>query len=220
MEALLRADFWHTLTRLGEAQILLPAFGAFSAWTATRLKGVRSAVAALLAVGTAASLTLATKVAFLGFGLGWPALDFTGISGHSMFAAAVLPLLLARCVGAGTRPLAVAAGGALAVLIGISRLAVHAHSMSEVLSGLAVGGTAAAVALRWQSREPASSRVPRLLLAGLLAWMSITPAAAPPSPTHGWVVRLSLAVSGRDASYTREQMHRDAAAGTAAAGAR
>ncbi|UUX96209.1 phosphatase PAP2 family protein [Aquabacterium sp. J223] len=216
MDALLRADFWHTLTRLGEAQILLPAFGAFSAWTAARLKAVRSAVAALLAVGAAGSLTLATKVAFFGYGIGWPALDFTGLSGHAMFSAAVLPLLLARCVGPQGRPLAVATGVALAALIGVSRLAVNAHSMSEVLSGLAVGGGAAAVALHWQNREPASARVPRLLLAGLLAWMAITPAAAPPSPTHGWVVRLSLAVSGRDVPYSREQMHRDAAARAAA----
>ena len=29
---------------------------------------------------------------------------------------------------------------------------------------------------------------------------------APPSPTHGWVVALSLWVSGRDVPYTREDL--------------
>ena len=44
--------------------------------------------------GTISWTTTASKVAFIGWGLGLSALDFTGISGHAMIASAVYPLLL------------------------------------------------------------------------------------------------------------------------------
>jgi hypothetical protein len=53
------------------------------------------------------------------------------------------------------------------------------------------------------------SRPPAWLGVVLLAWLLSLPVGAPPSQTHNWVVRLSLAVSDRPAPYTRAQMHRD-----------
>jgi membrane-associated phospholipid phosphatase len=200
-------SFWNTVTRLGEAQILLPALLVVSGWLALRSAAPRTAAWWLALTALAALVTTATKVAFFGWGVGYAPLDFTGISGHAMFAAAVLPLL-AHAAFADRAPrgrrAALAAAYALAALIALSRVATGAHSVSEVLLGFALGALASAAAVVLAAAPP--SRAPRVLLVGLLAWMVATPAGAPPSPTHGWVISLSLALSGREAPFTREMM--------------
>ena len=68
-------SIWPVVTRLGEAQILLPAALALCAWMAFR-PSARPLVAWWLALLTLATLvTTLTKVAFLGWGLGSAALD-------------------------------------------------------------------------------------------------------------------------------------------------
>jgi membrane-associated phospholipid phosphatase len=200
-------DWWHLLTRLGEAQILLPA-AAVAVLALLRRAPGRVLVAwwaGLLALAVA--LTTASKVAFIGWGLGSPALDFTGISGHAMFAAAVFPLLLGAMVprlGGGAAP-AVAAGIALSLLVGVSRLQVQAHTLSEVVAGLALGGAVSAAVL-WRTRLPSVriSAWPALLV---LLWFVATPTQAPPSRSHDMVTRLALSLSGHKVPYTRATLH-------------
>lgn len=146
--------FWPLLTRLGEAQILLPAALVAAFALQRRPEGRPLALWWLLLIATAALLTTASKVAFIGWGIGWPELNFTGISGHAMFAAAVYPLLLgtlASRLPPLARQLAIGAGCALALLVGLSRIKVGAHSGSEVLAGLLVGAVASALALCQES---------------------------------------------------------------------
>lgn len=200
--------FWHSLTRLGEALILLPAALLLMVWL-VRVHDTRKALCWLGAVIVAAFLTTVTKIAFLGWGVGIAAFDFTGVSGHTMFAAAIYPLLARTAVGTSKRhwqQLATAGGVLLALLIGVSRVMVHAHSWSEVIAGLAVGFGATAVAMML-ARVP-HSRPPRWVLACVALWLAAMPATAPASPTHGLVIRLALALSGRDVPYTREDLHR------------
>ncbi len=201
---------WSVLTRLGEAQILLPAMLLAVAWLAWRRGAVRLATIWLLATLLAALLTTASKVAFIGYGLGLAALDFTGISGHAMFAAAIVPPLTTLCAGGlppRWRAVGVVAGYGLAAAVAVSRVMVGAHSWSEVLAGFALGSLASAVVLR-------GGQLPRLALqrwapVALLAWLVLTVGQAPPPRTHDWVTRLSLASSGRPIPYSRSQMHRD-----------
>ena len=198
---------WQLLTRLGEAQILLPA-AAVAVLALLRRPPGRALVAwwaALLAV--AVLITTVTKVAFIGWGVGWPALDFTGISGHAMFAAAVFPLLLGAVVPslAGGAAPAVATGAALALLVGVSRLQVHAHTLSEVLAGLALGGAVSAAVL-WRTRLP-PMRVSAWPLLLVLLWLTATPTQAPPSRSHDMVTRLALALSGHTVPHTRAELH-------------
>jgi membrane-associated phospholipid phosphatase len=201
---------WHLVTRLGEAQILLPAMFASLLWLVLVARAPRTALWWLAATAVAASITTATKVAFFGHEVGYAPLDYTGISGHAMFAAAVLPVL-AGIVAAGAGPrwrlAAVAAGYGLAAVIAYSRLAVGAHSAFEAVAGLALGSAASALALL-AHRLP-QTRPPLWLGIGLLLWMLSLPVGAPPSPTHSWVVQLSLAVSDRAQPYSRQAMHRD-----------
>ena len=198
------APFWSLFTRLGEAQITLPAAAltAVGLWLrpAARPLAIRWLIALSLAIG----LTTITKVAFLGWGLGWEAIDFTGISGHTMFATAIYPVLfLVFISGAVTGGVWVAlvAGYGLALLVGVSRLEVGAHSPSEVIAGLVVGGGASLWAmvrsgLRAQWNWP---WVPVLML----AWISWTPFTLPPSQSHSLVTRLSLKLSGHDTPFHR-----------------
>jgi membrane-associated phospholipid phosphatase len=199
---------WQLLTRLGEAQILLPALLLAALGQAYRQRDGLRAGAALAVVGAAAVITTLSKIAFIGFGIGWAPLDFTGISGHAMFAAAVLPLLLRLASGPLAPPAQRAvllAGYALAAAVGLSRVVVHAHSWSEVASGLALGALASSLVLR-QGHWPAL-RLGRWLPLLLLGWGLAGVLAAPPSRTHDWVTRLSLAVSGRAQPYQRWQLH-------------
>jgi len=211
------ALLWSLFTRLGEAQILLPALLAACALLVWR-GGARFAWVWLVAIAASTLLTTASKVAFIGFGWGWPGLDFTGISGHAMFAAAIWPPLLWLCAQPLPPRWRVAgwlAGAALALLVGVSRLVVHAHSLSEVVAGALLGGAVSALLLwavaqssprRWSPlvRWPSGALARGLPLA-LLAWVLLSVTTAAPSRSHDWVTRLALVSSGRSAPFLRGQ---------------
>lgn len=197
---------WQLFTRLGEAQILLPAAAVMTLALLRRSGGRLLAVWWLALLGAAVVLTTASKVAFIGWGLGSAALDFTGVSGHAMFAAAVYPLLLgalASWAAPGGRWLAVAAGAALALAVGVSRVVVDVHSVSEVVAGLALGGAVSAGTLL---RAPLHARLSPWLAPLTLLWLFWTPVVAPPSQTHPMVTRLALVLSGREAPHTRDEL--------------
>lgn len=161
-------------------------------------------------MAVAAFVTTLSKIAFLGWGIGNATLDFTGVSGHAMFAAAIYPLLLGAVFAQqpiGWQRVAVGIGAALALLVAVSRVMVGAHSVSEVLAGMVVGGSVSAWALG-RGHLP-RVRVPVLLPLALAAWLAVTPAHAPPSQTHGWVIQLSLSLSGRDRAFTRRDLQRN-----------
>ncbi|MEF7616908.1 phosphatase [Aquincola sp. MAHUQ-54] len=202
--------FWNTVTRLGEAQLLLPALLAATAWLALRARAPRVALTWLGATGVAAAITTVTKIAFIGWGIGYAPLDFTGISGHAMFAAAILPLLAREAVGA-AHPRwhgpAVGIGLALAALVAVSRVEVYAHSPSESWAGFLLGAGASVAALSLVHMPRTSAPKKLILLLG--AWLLVAVPGAPASRTHDWVTAISIGLAGRDAPYTRQMMHRD-----------
>ena len=201
--------FWHVLTRLGEAQILLPAAALSLLVLVRQRQGWPLARWWVGMLAVAVCMTTASKLAFIGWGIGWPALDFTGISGHAMFAAAVYPLLFATLVP--PRPpawpwLAMAAGATLALLVGISRVTVHAHSWSEVVAGLMLGGLAGAVAL--VRGRLLGCRTSLWVPLATAAWLATMPLHAPASQSHALVTRLAMTLSGRPKPYSRDDMRR------------
>ncbi|GCL64264.1 phosphatase PAP2 family protein [Pseudaquabacterium pictum] len=204
------AWWWAQITRLGEAQILLPAMALSLLWLWRQPGGPRLALAWLLASGVAVAVTTTSKIAFLGFGIGHAPLDFTGFSGHAMFAAALMPLLLRLALGPRTadgRRRVLILGYLLALAVAVSRVKVGAHSVSEVVAGYGLGAAASALALR-AGRWPALP-LARWMPLALLAWALLGVVGAPASRTHDWVTRLSLALSGRPQAYQRWEMHRD-----------
>lgn len=207
------AAAWLLFTRIGEAQMLLPAMAAALAWLWLSPESRPLAKAWVLAGLVVTAVTTASKIGFIGYEFGWAAIDFTGFSGHSMFAALILPVLARIAAGRAAPPwprIAVALGYALAAAIAYSRIVTQAHSTSEALAGFVLGGAASAWALLATRSSVAGP--PAWLLAALLAWMLAMPVGAPPSRTHDWVTAISLELSGRAVPYTRHKMHRDAAA--------
>jgi hypothetical protein len=90
---------WFWISHLGSAGLLLPpGLGtALGLWRA----GQRPALLRWgVLFGLAVALTLGSKILFLGWGLGLASWDFTGVSGHSLLAAALYPVLL-RVLSAG-----------------------------------------------------------------------------------------------------------------------
>jgi len=209
--------FWLGVTRLGEAQILLPAFFAGALWLAlARPAGARGRLARgdalahdhparrsawrwVAAIVATTAVTTASKVAFLGFGIGIATLDFTGFSGHSMYATAILPVLAAIIAG---RAGAVV-GVLMALLITYSRVNLGAHSTSEAIAGLVLGAAAAGWTLADYLAHPGAVRAPWWLPLLLVGWLAFVPLRAPPSRTHDVVVSLALKLSGRSRPYTR-----------------
>jgi membrane-associated phospholipid phosphatase len=198
---------WMFLTRWGNSLLLIPTASwiGLSLW----IGGERPiAWRWLLSFGAAAALVCATKIAFLGWGIGIRSLDFTGISGHSLCASAVLPMFawwLAQDRGIETRRGAVAVGILLAVAIGVSRVVLSAHSPSEAVAGLALGFAVAWTAI---PREPLVN--PRyqlrwLVVCVLVALGTITP-VGDSDGAHDLVTTVALALSGHAAPFTRDML--------------
>ncbi|MGS0754580.1 hypothetical protein ACVBEH_07590 [Roseateles sp. GG27B] len=77
------SSFWLLLTRLGEAQILFPLAAAAAAWLWLRAEQATLARRWVLCLCLSTALTTASKLAFIGWGLGWAA-RFHRHSGHAM----------------------------------------------------------------------------------------------------------------------------------------
>ena len=210
--------WWAAVTRLGEAQILLPAFLAGTLWlflgpavarspagtgeTRDAPPARDSARAWLSKIVAATGLTTASKIAFLGFGIGSMALDFTGLSGHAMYSMAILPVLAALVAG----PRGAAIGVLLALAVLVSRVELHAHSWSEALGGALLGGAVASWTLGRYLREPTIRRAPWWLPLALAGWLTLLPWRASPARMHGLVVAMSLWLADRSEPYTRQEL--------------
>lgn len=202
--------FWPLFTRLGEIQILLPLALLSALWLWRRAAQTELAKRWMLGLGLAMALTAASKLAFFGWGYGIAAWDFTGISGHAMASAAILPLLAWFALSgqsARLRGLGVGLGFGLAALIAYSRLKVGAHSPMESVAGFVVGGLASWMGLRVVPQTSAGRVAPPLWLpAGLLAALLLMPLGAPKSRSHDWVLQISMQLSGRAQPFTRADL--------------
>src|SRR4051794_7334239 len=87
-----RMNDWTDLTRFGDVTITTLLATAIAAWLFAEDEK-RLALWWTLLYGGAMGVVIATKMAFIGWGIGIRALDFAGFSGHAMRAAAVMPVL-------------------------------------------------------------------------------------------------------------------------------
>jgi membrane-associated phospholipid phosphatase len=194
---------WTTITTFGDAVVMLPAAIAIAAWLAA--SGPRRLALYWIALfGSAAALVTFSKIAFVGWGIGLPGLDFTGISGHTTFALAVIPTMFYLAWPAALR-IGRASGAlfgiAFGLLIGISRLTLHAHSVSEVIAGCALG---LAISLGFILLASAHAK-PRLNLIAAACWCCALIAGlyAEAAPTQHWIERVALNLSGHDQPFRR-----------------
>lgn len=198
---------WISITRLADTAVMLPAAILCLIWLlmsgATRLALWWSA---LLCGGLA--FVAVTKIAFLGWGIGIPTLDFTGISGHAMRATAIMPVLLYLVFINASRRLrqgAVITGMAFGVLIGVSRLMVHAHSPSEAVAGCLLGAlvSTAFIGMMVVQTRPASELTKSAHALPLLLLLLLPIFTAKPAPTERWLHSVAMTLSGHEKLYSR-----------------
>ncbi|WP_371869586.1 phosphatase PAP2 family protein [Duganella flavida] len=155
--------------------------------------------------GAGMALVVATKMAFIGWGVGVASVEFAGLSGHAMRAAAVFPVagfLATRSSPLKIRLLGTAAGVLLAVLISISRVYVRAHPPSEALTGCLLGLAVAGVFI-WYASTEHHMALSRLLVLLCIPVLLVAPQVEP-IPAEQWITRAALYLSGRDQPYTRD----------------
>jgi len=136
---------WLAITALGDSAVLLPCIVLITLWlaipAATRWLAWRWLALVLVVIG----LVALSKLAFMGWMVTLPDVDFTGVSGHSALAMLVWPAL-ASLVGMRRgllfQAIGVLLGVALALAVGWSRVVLHAHSPIEVVLGLLLGAVA------------------------------------------------------------------------------
>ena len=194
---------WLKLTSFGGIVVTAPAAAAVTAWLMMGRAWRLAAWWCALFVGGMA-LVVVTKIAFIGWGIGIRAVDFTGFSGHAMRATAVYPVLfylvMLRSSSFG-RMLGATLGFAIAIAIDISRVIIHAHSISEAAAGFVLGGLISMFFLRSAATLKAFRLSRWALAAGLLAVVGAS--YLKPVPTERWIEDVALAVSGHDQPYTR-----------------
>jgi len=157
-----------------------------------------------LLFGVGLLLVVVTKVAWIGWGMGVPDLQFGGLSGHSMRACAVFPVaiyLAFHGADAPVRRLATAAGVVLALLVSASRVPLLAHSWSEVVLGALVGlaVSAAFISIAHSPRPQPFGRV----LAGVLLPVLLIAPQIEPLPTERWMTALALHLAGHEKPFGR-----------------
>ena len=195
---------WLHITGLGDTVVMLPAATAIAVWLAMT-RAWRMALIWCLMFGAGLLAVVATKIAFVGWGIGIRALDFTGISGHAMRASAVLPVLC--YLGLREAPAALRHAGLLLGIIGgalltLSRVAVQAHSVSEALSGFLLGSLISLTFISLCHSRP-TLRIPSWLLA--LSLLALIPSSyAKPAPTSRWINGVALYLASHDRPYERE----------------
>lgn len=194
---------WTQITQFGDLTIMSLAACAMAAWLAAEGEN-RLAFwwCALFAGGM--GIVAATKMAFIGWGIGIATLDFTGFSGHAMRAAAVIPVLfylMLHRTSPALRLAGVLSGFMCAGLIGVSRVVLHAHSVSDAVAGMLLGAaiSVAFIRIAGSLRKNVFNRM-RIALSVL----ALLPAPyLQPAPTQQWLTGVTLFFSGHDKPFER-----------------
>lgn len=208
---------WQLISFFGDSTVLLPSAAALFIVLMLRKTSRLLAWQWSLLFGITGAIVCASKLAFMGWGLGIRELDYTGFSGHSALSAAFWPIflwLLSARFSAGLQKAAVATGFILAAVVGYSRLAIHVHSVSEVIAGLLLGaaGSALFLLLQLQKRSIPSESVS--ISWGAVACLVMVPLillhSGNKAPTQSLLEQIATAVGPLDKPFTRTDLHKQA----------
>lgn len=202
----LSSHAWYLITSFGGVGLTLPLAIVIALWL-TFSYSWRITASWLLLLGSAIGIVTVTKIVFLGWGIGIRKLDFTGISGHAMLSAAVYPVAFFLILLSTRRSLQIAgiiAGLAGGAAIGLSRIALEAHSPSESTIGFVVGAITASIFIRYIQYHHTQ---PRRLLSSSILIISFTILAFilhdVRVPTHKWITYIALKVSNHKRPFVR-----------------
>lgn len=201
-------SYWSAISNLGDIAITAPlAAGIAVLFAIGRAWRLSLWWALLFFVGLL--LVLISKLAFIGWGIGYQTLDFTGLSGHAMRAMAIFPvlgyLLTKKISRSGFAKIcAFFIFGGAALIVGISRLILHVHSWSEVFSGWLIGAAVSASFIflirNWKNISTYSAAI----VLGLASTPLLLTPYIEPTPTQSWLTDVALYLSGHEQAFTRE----------------
>ena len=204
---------WQVVTFFGDSTVLLPSAAVLFIVLFLRKDSKQLAWHWALLFGITGAIVCASKLAFMGWGIGIRELDFTGFSGHTALSSAFWPILLWRLCARATPALrftAVIVGYALAGLVGYSRLMVHAHSTSEVIAGLLLGAAGSALFLLLQLRVRGTHTAQ--LSFGSLASMVMLPVlllnTGAKAPTKSLLSEIAVKIGPLEKPFTRADLHK------------
>jgi PAP2 superfamily len=187
---------WLELMHLGDITLTLPAAAAVTAWLLA-CRAWRGALCWSVLYALAIAMVGASKIAFLGWGTGVPALGFKAISGHATGATAVFPTLfylLLRDQGRPARITAAAIGLGLGALVAALLVVGGEHTPAEAATGWLTGAMTSLACVRCMRNLPA----PRPLHGAAYAVLAFSGAAwfIKWAPIGYWMARAALALSG------------------------
>ena len=196
--------WWLRLTALGDSAVLLPIALLLAAWLLVQPATRRAGLRWTLVLGACIAGIVTTKLAYMGWGIHPPGINFVGMSGHSAMSFLVWPViaaLLAGRAGPRGRAFAIAAGVLLALGVSVSRLAVDAHTPPEVVVGSLWGALASAVFLAMERRPPPIARLGGWAALGLLLPLVLTYGHV--FPSNRILAQVARTISGHSRIYTR-----------------
>ncbi|EQB0888061.1 TPA: phosphatase PAP2 family protein [Raoultella ornithinolytica] len=204
---------WQWVSFFGDSTVLLPSAAAVFMVLFLRRPSRQIAWQWGLLFGITGAIVSASKLAFMGWGIGIRELDFTGFSGHTALSTAFWPIFLWLLCARGSialRRIAMVMGYLLAGLVGYSRLAIHAHSLSEVIAGLLLGACGSALFLLLQRN---SSRVvdAQLSWGGVLSLIIIPVVllnTGTKAPTQSLLGEIAVKLGPLEKPFTRADMHK------------
>lgn len=201
-----------TLLHLGDLDLILPAAAAIVAWLLAA-RAWRLALWWSLLYAVAVALVGASKIAYMGWGNGVPALAFKSFSGHATGAMAVYPMLFYLLLHSSVprlREAGLALGIALALTVAVLLVRFDEHSAAEALAGCLLGAMASLGSLQLarpggESQPPTAPFLPAWRQVGTfaLAALAFAVLAWLMRYTHPgyWMIKAARALSGNHHVY-------------------
>jgi len=194
---------WNAITSIGDSTITLSIGLIIVTWLFVG-RAWHLALSWCIAFGIAMLIVTASKIAFIGWGIGSEALDFTGFSGHAARATAVFPMLFYLAFQRAPRrifSIPVVLGWLFSLVICVSRVVVGAHSISEAVTGAIMGTLVSLFFLLVATRYSVLiSR--RWLMVPSILLILLSPVAEP-APTQQVLTAVALKLSGHEKPFER-----------------
>jgi len=194
---------WSFITDFGDSAVTVPIALAVAAWLLAS-HAWRGAALWFLLFGAGALSVFCTKVAYAGWDIGVPQIDFTGVSGHAFTSTSVFTVA-GYFLGSSFSKPAKNLGGCLGyfagIVIGVSRVILGDHSPSEVIVGCTLGAAISAAAIgiiRPRLRIVAAPLVFAFTIVMLM--FTLHGQKAPSEPLE---IRVALFLSGRSTPFVR-----------------
>lgn len=203
---------WYWFTFFGDSMLLLPYAGLIVVVLLLKADTRQACWQWLLLFFLAGGLVCFSKLAFMGWGVGSRTYNFTGFSGHSVLSSSIWPVMLWMLFNharPAARAVAVVGGYLLALAIGVSRLIIQAHSVSEVISGLGLGYLISTSFLLLQHSQHkhirffTNSQIVAMFILPLLMVVQ-----EKKEPTQNLLEQIAISVGPVTKVYTREDLHR------------